>query len=157
MIELLYKIHYYKYELFSSQFSKEEKVYYQALRENFGKQILLLNLDTSLMIKQKILINIFIFLGAFILCFTFTQKDKYLFSIGDVPVFYNKFDIITGENKDKISLLRKGEYVKVNKMIDIKHYLGYEVMFNERKAYVIYGDYIITNEPYKISKALIEN
>ncbi|MEE6032962.1 hypothetical protein [Avibacterium paragallinarum] len=83
---------------------------------------------------------VFFILISFILFFV-KDKDIYLVFLGETSVYLSTSDILNGFEPNY--KLNKGDVAKVNRLIDLKHYLVWEIKINNRMAYVLDGDYII--------------
>lgn len=84
---------------------------------------------------------IFLLLISFIFFCFLRSKDVYLVSLGETGVYLSTSDILNGfEPSYK---LNKGDVAKVDRLIDLKHYLVWEIKINNKIAYILDGDYII--------------
>lgn len=82
------------------------------------------------------------FISVILFYFVFLRnKDIYLVSLGETNVYFSTSDILNGfEPSYK---LNKDDVAKVNRLIDLKHYLVWEIKINNKMSYVLDGDYII--------------
>ncbi|WP_150539436.1 hypothetical protein [Actinobacillus vicugnae] len=81
-----------------------------------------------------------------IVFYFFYEKNVYLVSLSDTPYFLSLDEALGIEKCDNCMSLNKGEYVKVNRLIDVKTNFVYEVFVGENKRYVNYGDYVVINK-----------
>lgn len=82
----------------------------------------------------------YFFISVILFCFL-RNKDIYLVSLGETNVYFSTSDILNGfEPSYK---LNKDDVAKVNRLIDLKHYLVWEIKINNKMSYVLDGDYII--------------
>lgn len=84
---------------------------------------------------------IFLLLIYFVLFCFLRGKDIYLVSLGETSVYLSTSDILNGSEPSY--KLNKGDVAKVNRLIDLKHYLVWEIKINNKMSYVLGGNYII--------------
>ncbi|MDG6894316.1 hypothetical protein [Volucribacter amazonae] len=92
-------------------------------------------------------IKIILFLLLVLLCYKCNfSTNVYLVSLGETIAYPSIDAVLERDKNSEITYLNKGEYVKVNKLVDVKTYFIYQVDINGSKKYIISGDYVVINK-----------